>query len=445
MFSRSISAVAVMTLVTFADVLVATERRSLDEVIAHVRGMFDAGASRREIAEYVTRVVDDRIVSNNQRTPDEAGQLSESERQRRAEAIVAWSQKGADVDAHYESAHWAWEKGYGHCNENAHTAVHILMMATDGSGVGEMVCGDHIYAIYGMPDVKGDLSTSELRTWKDAWIVDPWQGITKSTAELTNYPSDFHLTKLGLISMEKLGIPGRSTYVRKYENWKNERELDELSDLFANVTFPDASGGDDKTTGADDLEDLFTAVTPGGPTRPESPVVPEDTQDDRPRDDREGDTESLDARAFDGTYLLPHGNSPERIWDRLTWKGLNEGEADVTLHMRPMDARDAAAAAQFGFSKQVHMRAIRENDVFRIRSTNLNRQFAAIARFAASFNLNFFGDDSPGEGSANMVLTLRPAKDLLDVDFEGYLVIQPAGEAAKRQRVTMKYQAPRVP
>lgn len=192
---------------------------SLSDAVKTVRQMRAQGKTKGEIAKYVNQVVDNRIVSLNQDTNDESGQLSSQKYSMIKETFDAWSHEGVDVDDPYAAAYWAWQNEAGHCQENAHTAYHILMMATEsGDEIGEFACGDHIYVIWGIPkDFSGEITIDAMNSWKDAYIIDPWLGVCKPTSEVGRL--DLTLTKAGFYDINRVATWSYSNYKRKYDIW----------------------------------------------------------------------------------------------------------------------------------------------------------------------------------------------------------------------------------
>ena len=192
---------------------------SLSDAVKTVRQMKAQGKTRGEIAKYVNQVVDNRIVSLNRDSGDESGKLSSQKYNMIKETFDAWSHEGVDVDDPYAAAHWAWQNEAGHCQENAHTAYHILMMATEsGDEIGEFACGDHIYVIWGIPkDFSGEITIDAMNSWKDAYIIDPWLGVCKPTSEVGRL--DLTLTKAGFYDINRVATWSYSNYRRKYDMW----------------------------------------------------------------------------------------------------------------------------------------------------------------------------------------------------------------------------------
>ena len=192
---------------------------SLFDAVETVRQMKAQGKTRSEIAKYVNHVVDSRVVSLNRDTNDESRLLGSQQYDMIKETFDAWSHEGIDVDDPYAAAHWAWQNEAGHCQENAHTAYHILMMATEsGDEIGEFACGDHIYVIWGIPkDFSGEITIDVMNKWGNAYIIDPWLGVCKPTSEVGRL--DLTLTKAGFYDINRVATWSFSSYKRKYDMW----------------------------------------------------------------------------------------------------------------------------------------------------------------------------------------------------------------------------------
>ena len=192
---------------------------SLEEAVQAVKRMLGQGRPRAEIAAWVTRTVDERIASMNQEIPDERGRLSAAGYGVAKEAFDAWSREGVGVDDPFASAHWTWENRVGHCQENAHMAYHIMMMAGEsGEEIGELACGDHIYLVWGIPPgFSGDITIDKLNSWKNAFIIDPWLGVCKPTSEVGRL--DLTLTKAGFYAINRVATWSYANYLKKYKRW----------------------------------------------------------------------------------------------------------------------------------------------------------------------------------------------------------------------------------
>jgi hypothetical protein len=197
----------------------ASEAGSLDDAVQAVKRMIAQGRPRAEIAAWVTRTVDERIASLNRDVPDERGSLHAAGYDVAKESFDAWSQEGVGVDDPFASAHWTWENRVGHCQENAHMAYHILMMAGEsGAEIGELACGDHIYVVWGLPgDFTGDITINKINSWGEAHVIDPWLGVCKPASEVGR--SDLTLTKAGFYAINRVATWSYANYKKKYDRW----------------------------------------------------------------------------------------------------------------------------------------------------------------------------------------------------------------------------------
>jgi hypothetical protein len=204
---------------TGASGLAAESAGSLDEAVQTARRMMAQGRPRAEIAAWVTRTVDERIASLNQDVADERGRLHASGYDVAKESFDAWSNEGVGVDDPFASAHWTWENRVGHCQENAHMAFHLLMMAGEsGEEIGELACGDHIYVVWGIPrGFTGEITIAKINSWGNAFIIDPWLGVCKPASQVGRL--DLALTKAGFYAINRVATWSFANYLKKYKLW----------------------------------------------------------------------------------------------------------------------------------------------------------------------------------------------------------------------------------
>lgn len=414
---------------------------TLEEAVANVRAMTNRGASRGEIAAYVQRIVDDRIVSVNILRPDEGGSLSPAALRQAQDEFYAWRDRNQGVDTAYESAYATWKRRTGQCNENAHMAFHILRLGTDEPNIIEIGCDDHAYVIFGTPaQIPPDLTPAILRSWPDAWIVDPWTGTCKPTAQLRD-DDRYLVTDEDGNPRQPHSIEAGSQryYIRAFEKWRESQRPPAtpgatevtLNDLFNAVSF-------------DDRKDESNEPVPPEQPPPHTPTTPEDRANPpaTPSEDPEQPNENL---RQDGWYRIPVVDikNPEALWDKVGWKTVNDREAEITLTLRPMSPEEQQFIRNLGLRDSIRFRATRESDApeYTARSSALNREFAKIARFASMISFSPFGDPAAGEGKASLVMTLRPNEAELAITLRGYIEVQPAGESAQRQRVGSQFTA----
>lgn len=193
--------------------------KNLPDVVNAVKKMIAEGKPKGEIAQFINKVVDDRIICLNRDEKDERGRLGDKQYTMLKESFEAWSKAGVGVDAPYASAHWVWQNKIGHCQENAHTVYHILMMALEsGDQIGQYKCDDHIYVIWGVPkDWKGEVTIHAMNSWKDAYVIDPWLGVSKPTSAIT--AKDEKLTQGGKCQIQKAANWTYKNYKGNYDRW----------------------------------------------------------------------------------------------------------------------------------------------------------------------------------------------------------------------------------
>ena len=155
----------------------AVDENNLDEVVQKTKEMYEAGIDKRKIAEWVTKVVDDRVYCSNN---------SEALLRPIWSAIqvtrVRWDddKKGE----YHEAAPDAWDIGYGNCQENSAIAYYILKKAGVNENVRVLRTKSHSFCVWDLPPTA---QTNDPETWGDAMIVDPWwNGVLDGTEAETN-------------------------------------------------------------------------------------------------------------------------------------------------------------------------------------------------------------------------------------------------------------------
>lgn len=164
---------------------------SLDDVVAHARRMLTY-SSKKEVAEWVTKTVDDRLDNSNSEElfpslPEmlfegvTAGKLLSNYVSRSSNIRAMRNHK--DYDEYDGMAKLAWQNELGNCGENSYVTYYILKKAgakghirileagkkkDDGT-----VDGAHSFTVWGMPP---DAMINDPATWGDGLVVDPWLG-----------------------------------------------------------------------------------------------------------------------------------------------------------------------------------------------------------------------------------------------------------------------------
>jgi len=143
---------------------------SLGAVIKHTKKMYESGVDKKEIAEWLAKVIDKRLISSNN-----------GEWFRRP--VYAWRgvlrvrmNPSTENQEYNEIANAAWTFGYGNCGENAMVTYYILKKAGVKEHLRVLQAGknrSHSFAVWDMPP---DANPANPLTWGDALIVDSWLG-----------------------------------------------------------------------------------------------------------------------------------------------------------------------------------------------------------------------------------------------------------------------------
>jgi hypothetical protein len=152
------------------------DENSIAEVIKKTREMYESGGDKREIAQWITGVVDRRIISSNS-----------SEALRRpiwASLQVEWVRNDPSNSGEYfDIANSSWSRGYGNCEENSAIAYYILKKAGVRENLRVLRTKAHSFCVWDMPS---NALTSDPTTWGHALIVDPWSGEVLNGPEARN-------------------------------------------------------------------------------------------------------------------------------------------------------------------------------------------------------------------------------------------------------------------
>lgn len=144
----------------------AVDENSLGQVIRRTNEMYESGVDKREIAEWVTKVVDERVFSSN-----------------KAEAVtrpiwssmqVQWGRNDPSNSGEYfDIANSAWSRQYGNCEENSALTYYILKKAGVRENLRVLRTKGHSFCVWDLPPTA---TTGDPTTWGSALIVDPWYG-----------------------------------------------------------------------------------------------------------------------------------------------------------------------------------------------------------------------------------------------------------------------------
>ena len=150
---------------------------TIDEVAVVVQRMKADGASNRKLAEYVTGVVDRRIVNGNGIVEGTLYRMTKDGQKADERFAKERNSLRAIPGREYESiAKWSWFLGYGNCAENAVIVYYIFKTAGIPARTFECAGGGHAYTAIGLAD---GFDPTDLTTWgPDAYIADSWLGRT---------------------------------------------------------------------------------------------------------------------------------------------------------------------------------------------------------------------------------------------------------------------------
>ena len=169
----------------------------LTSAINQVKKMKQAGASKKDIAAFVTRTVANRITFLNHSFHQKDGSfMVNDEIEKKVKRFNAWHYKNIMNKAPYSVGTWAWENRMGQCNESASVTFHILAMAfesTDEITIArknvELIVNDHAFVVWGddVKNIPDAFSPDDLLKLDDSYIIDPWGGKSFSTKDLGRF------------------------------------------------------------------------------------------------------------------------------------------------------------------------------------------------------------------------------------------------------------------
>ena len=191
----------------------------LQSAIEHVKKMRRSGASKKDIATYVTTTVANRLTFLNHKFYQEDGSVMvDDEIEKKVEQYDDWYNKGVMVDEAFSSATWSWENRMGHCDQAASTAYHILVMAYESADevtTVRMQNFDHRFVIFGddVKNIPDSISPDDLRKLDNTYVVDPWDSNSFSTKDL----SRIDLYQYG--PAQRVSPPIYTHYKQQYGKW----------------------------------------------------------------------------------------------------------------------------------------------------------------------------------------------------------------------------------
>ncbi len=187
----------------------------LTSAIEHVKEMKRSGASKKDIAAYVTKTVANRVTFLNHASERWKSLKGDADIKKQLQRFDAFWDQGNLAADEFSAAAWVWVNRIGQCNESASTAFHILVMAYES--VGEITTvskGDHRFVILGdVKNIPNPFSADDLRKLDNTYIVDPWDAVSFSTKDLSFF--DWYQHGNGnVINTRKYKF-----YKQKYDQW----------------------------------------------------------------------------------------------------------------------------------------------------------------------------------------------------------------------------------
>jgi hypothetical protein len=147
-------------LVVFSPIYAKTEvdENSLGQVIQRTKEMYESGVDKRSIAEWITRVTDERITSSNK--------LEALTRPVWASMQVKWVRNDPSNSGEYfDVANNAWSRQYGNCEESSAIAYYILKKAGVKENLRVLRTKGHSFCVWDMPAAA---QTNDPSTWGSA-------------------------------------------------------------------------------------------------------------------------------------------------------------------------------------------------------------------------------------------------------------------------------------
>ncbi len=187
----------------------------LTSAIEHVKNMKHSGASKKDIAAYVTKTVANRVTFLNHASERWKSLRGDADIKKQLQRFDAFWDQGNLAADEFSAAAWVWVNRIGQCNESASTAFHILVMAYESvSEITTVSKGDHRFVILGdVKNIPNPFSADDLRKLDNTYIVDPWDGVSFSTKDLSFF--DWYQHGNGnVINTRKYKF-----YKKKYNNW----------------------------------------------------------------------------------------------------------------------------------------------------------------------------------------------------------------------------------
>ncbi|GEM_PF-3990336 len=210
---------------------------SLDDFKAQIAWMRQHGAKASQIAEHMSRVIDQRLDASNQLrggesifNPFKKGPVKDrvdrwKAFERALDPELGMPGRGIDDGLRYEhAAKAAWENRVGNCNASASLAYYILKESgVDSRMLTSSAGGGHEFVVIGLPP---DADVNDPSTWgENARVVDGWYGRSLTPAEARENRHHFEGTTTG-----SNGSPKVIDSTRVYDNLKANKAWEEMGE-----------------------------------------------------------------------------------------------------------------------------------------------------------------------------------------------------------------------
>ena len=154
-------------------------RNDLFKVVEHTRRMLKT-SNKRAVANWVTNVVDDRLLNSNSEEIFTAGSplnfFSGTYNFASRSRGIANMRNDPRYNTIEGKAKLAWDNKLGNCGENSYLTYYILKQAGAPGHVRILETGDdgaHSFTVWDMP---ASADPNEPKTWGDGLVVDAWIG-----------------------------------------------------------------------------------------------------------------------------------------------------------------------------------------------------------------------------------------------------------------------------
>lgn len=137
-------------------------------------------SNKRAVAEWVTKVVDDRLLNSNSEEVFSAGSpfnfFTAPYKYATRSRAIGKMRSDENYNEYDGMAKLAWENRLGNCGENSYVTYYILKKAGVKGHVRILESGEdgaHSFTVWGMPP---SAIIKDPLTWGDGLVVDPWLG-----------------------------------------------------------------------------------------------------------------------------------------------------------------------------------------------------------------------------------------------------------------------------